>query len=122
MPALRRNSGVEPGSKKCTGFNHDQAAIHCLAYGVKCPTSAQARTAFDHLEAELREHAPPSRLLVLNMSEGDGPGGFQSAAVARFLGRPLPARYARSKGIPKNDKFFCHHVRAPEKKRPPSPE
>ena len=92
------------GAHHCEGpaYHEPQKSIvRCLEYGTRCPQLAESQAAFRRNEAAVAR-VPADRRLVLDINR---PESMDARALARYLGRPVPAFRA----IPISALNFCSY-------------
>ena len=98
------HSTVSPFAFAGEGPAHHEpqkSIVRCLEYGTRCPQLAESQAAFRRNEAAVAR-VPADRRLVLDINR---PESMDARALARYLGRPVPAFHA----IPISALNFCSY-------------
>ena len=99
-----RSTGETSGPTIAEGpaYHEPQKSIvRCLEYGTRCPQLAESQAAFRRNEIAVSK-VPADRRLVLDINR---PESMDARALARYLGRPVPAFRA----IPISALNFCSY-------------
>ena len=102
--SLRTLYGRNFGAHHCEGpaYHEPQKSIvRCLEYGTRCPQLAESQAAFRRNEIAVSK-VPADRRFVLDINR---PESMDARALARYLGRPVPAFHA----IPISALNFCSY-------------
>ena len=100
----RTRYGRNFGAHHCEGpaYHEPQKSIvRCLEYGTRCPQLAESQAAFRRNEIAVSK-VPADRRFVLDINR---PESMDARALARYLGRPVPAFHA----IPISALNFCSY-------------